>query len=402
MKRKLIIVGSSLGILVFAFGLAAYFSSQKKEPEIEKPPVPKKIVQTKSVRYDDIQTDIVAYGRVEPAQSLDLLAEVSGRMFQGKVRLKEGQNFLKGALLFYIDDREAAFELKSDKSNFLRDLASILPDLKLDFSDNYDVWNAYFNSLDIHGSFADLPRLKSEKERIFLATKGIFSSFYSIKSSEIKLTKHKFYAPFNGSITEVSLQSGSFVNPGARIGKIIRSQAHELKVAVESEDILWVQQNSPVKVYSDKTRQYWNGKVVRISDYINQNTQSVDVFIAIESNGQRKRIYDGQFFRAAIPAGKVVNGMILPRNAIYNKDEVFVVQDSLLAVRKVNVMRLMEENAIVNGLDEGTNVVIEQLIGAYNNMEVEKREQKEMETEIGKLEYKELLNSETAQTKIKK
>ncbi len=50
----------------------------------------------------------MAFGRVQTAQSLDLLSEVSGRMFEGQVRLKEGQNFRKGTLLFYIDDESYA------------------------------------------------------------------------------------------------------------------------------------------------------------------------------------------------------------------------------------------------------------------------------------------------------
>ncbi|MEM9338489.1 MAG: efflux RND transporter periplasmic adaptor subunit [Bacteroidota bacterium] len=399
MKRKLIIIGSSLGILVFAFLLAGFFAGKKKEPEKKKPVAQRKVVQTKSVRYENIQTEIIAYGRVETAQSLALLSEVSGRMFQGKVRLKEGQRFRKGTLLFFIDDEEASLNLKSNKSNFLRDLAGILPDLKVDFNENYEAWQQYFNSLAIDEAFDDLPEVKSEKEKTFLATKGIFSSFYSIKSSEVKLSKYRYYAPFSGSITEINLQSGSFVNMGANIGTIIRSGAHELKVAIETKDIPWVQPSTPVKIFSEETQQYWMGEVTRISDFVNQNTQSVDIFITIESNGQR--IYDGQFFQAAVPARTVTNGMIMPRSAIYNGNEVFVVEDdSLLKVKQVNVVRLMEEEAIFTGLEKGVDVVVEPLVGAYNNMRVEKREKKDIDLEIKTGEKKKLLNAEAAQSNL--
>jgi len=382
MKRKLIIIGSALGIIVLAFGLAGFFASQKEAPEIKRPPIVKKTVLTRPVEYDRLNTEIVTYGRVETAQSLDLLSEVSGRMFQGSVRLKEGQNFRKGTLLFYIDDQEAALNLKSQKSNFLRDLAGILPDLKVDFSDNFDAWQDYFNSLDIEKTFGELPKTKSNKEKTFLATQGIYSSYYSIKSAEVRLAKHRYYAPFDGSIIAVNLQSGSFVNPGTNIGRIIREGVHELKVSVETKDVPWIIPNSEVEIYSEETQQYWKGNVVRISDYVNQNTQSVDVFIAIRTNKGQK-IYDGQFFQAAIPSRTITDGMIMPRNAIYNGDEVFVVKDSLLKVRQVNVIRLTDEDAIFNGLDEGADLVVEPLIGAYNNMLVEKREQRDIDLELG-------------------
>ena len=381
MKRKLIIVGSALGIIVLSVMMAGFFAGQKQAPEIKKPPIVKKTVLTKQVNYDRLNTEIVSYGRVETAQSLDLLSEVSGRMFQGKIRLKEGQSFRKGTLLFYIDDEEAALNLKSQKSNFLRDLANILPDLKVDFSENFDSWQSYFNSLNIDKKFKDLPTTKSNKEKTFLATKGIYFAFYAIKIAEVRLEKHRYYAPFDGSIMQVNMQSGSFVNTGTNIGKIIRAGVHELKVAVETKDIQWIIPNSPAKVYSEETQQYWDGEVTRISDFVNQNTQSVDVFISIQSNGQR--IYDGQFFQAAIPSRTITNGMIMPRNAIYNGSEVFVVEDSLLKVKEVNVIRLSDEDAIFNGLKEGQDLVIEPMIGAYNNMVVQKREQSDIDLELG-------------------
>lgn len=381
MKRKLIIISSSVGILFLAVVLAFFFAGQKEDPKDQRPLAVKKTVQTKKVNYQTIQTDVVSYGRVETAQTLDLLSEVSGRMYQGNVRLKEGQRFKKGDLIFYVDDKEPSLNLKSQKSNFLRDLAGILPDLKIDFNDNFEAWNTYFSSLDIDKKFSALPEVTSEKEKIFLATKGIYSSFYSIKSAEARLDKHRYYAPFDGSIMQVNLQSGSFINPGVSIGRVMRRGVHELKVAVETKDIPWIQTNSPVKIYSDEMDQYWEGEVSRISDFVNQNTQSVDVFIAIKASG--KKIYDGQFFQAAIPARTVKDGMIMPRNAIYNGSEVFVVEDSLLKVRNIKVIRLADEEAIISGLELGEDLVIEPLIGAFNNMVVDKRETKDIDLELG-------------------
>jgi len=253
--------------------------------------------------------------------------------------------------------------------------------MKVDFSNSYDTWNSFFNSLSVDKKFQPLPEVKSEKEKIFLATKGIYSTYYTIKSAEARLAKHRYYAPFNGSIMEVNLQSGSFINPGTSIGKIMRTGVHELKVSVETKDIPWIIVDSPVQIYSDEMGQSWQGSVTRISDFVNQNTQSVDVFIAIDSRG--KKIYDGQFFQAAIPARTINNGMIMPRNAIYNGNEVFVVEDTLLKTKAINVIRLADEEAIVSGLDKGEDLVVEPLIGAYHNMVVKKREQKDIDLEIG-------------------
>ena len=361
-----------MGILFISIALSMLFSSQKEAPKIRKPVVKIKYVKTKGVEYKPVKTYVVAYGRVETAQLLDLLSEVSGRMFEGEIPLEEGEFFTKGTLLFYVDDRESALNLKAQKSNFLKDLASILPDLQLDYRNNYSVWENYFNSLNIDKKFPKLPLTVSLKEKIFLSTKGIYSSFYTIKSAEIKVQKHKYYAPFDGSISEMLIESGSFVNSGTRIGRIIQTGVYELKVSVSSRDIAWIQKYAPVVISSEETQKAWKGEVVRMSDFVDQNTQSVNVFISIFPN--QDKIYDGQFLQASIPAQIVEHGMVIPRSALYNGNEIFAVEnDTLLKVKQVNVVRLTEEDVIFDGLKAGSDVVVEPLISAYNNMIVQKQ-----------------------------
>lgn len=394
-KRQFIIIIIAVVVFGGSYAASEFLATLKEEPVIRKPPATKKFVETSQVKYTNLKTSVISYGRVENAQSLDLISEVSGRMTQG-IRLKEGQSFKKGELIFYVDDEEASLNLKAQKSNFLRDLAGILPDFKVDFSENFQSWQSYFSQLDTDKKFPPLPEAKSEKEKTYLATKGIYSTYYTIKSAEARLQKHRYYAPFSGSIMEVVMQSGSYVNAGTRIGEILRTGAHELKVSVETKDIPWIQVGSPVQIYSEESQQGWEGEVNRISDYVNQNTQSVDVFVSIFSNGQK--IYDGQFFKASVPARTVENGMIMPRNAIYNGSEVFVLEDSLLKVRDINIIRLTEEDAIFNGLEEGDQLVVEPLLGAYNNMKAFKKETKDFDLETKQNSNKEISNSAESTT----
>ena len=374
-------------ILLGAGGIMMFLSAQKEEPKKETPPEIKKYVQTQPVKYSDITTEVVAFGRVRTAESLDLIAEVPGRMFQGNVLLKEGQKFNKGALLFRIDNTEAKLNIQAQKSNFLRDLAAILPDFKIDFSGNYPAWESYFRSIDIEKSLPKLPAHSSGQEKTFLATKNIYSTYYAIKSAEANLRKYHFYAPFAGNISIVNLQSGSFVNPGNNIGKILRSNKLELKVAVETKDISWITRGEPVKISSEDGLGQWTGIITRIGEFVNQNTQSIDVFIAIERNDFA--LYDGQYLKATMPAKQIKNGMIIPRNAIFNDSEVFVLNDTVLNVKQVNIHKLNPETAVFSGIEEGTDLVVEPLVGAHNNMKAFKLEEDkdfDLETKLSSTE----------------
>jgi len=170
-KRQIIIVSVGLLIVVGSIAAMSYLSDQRVEPPKEEPIAAKKYVKTEPVQYTDISTKIVAYGRVSASESLDLISEQSGRMYQADVWLKEGQKFKKGDLLFRVDDREAALKLRSQKSNFIKDLASIAPDIKVDFPERYEAWYSYYRGIDLDQSLKNLPSNMTEKERTFLATK---------------------------------------------------------------------------------------------------------------------------------------------------------------------------------------------------------------------------------------
>lgn len=368
--RKVIIVLTFIGIVVSAVLLSQYFSSLKEPPAKEEVKITKKYVNTIAVSYMDVSTEVTAFGRVRASESLDLIAEIQGRMFEGAVRLKEGQKFKKGDLLFRVDDLEAKLNLQSQKSIFLRDLAAILPDFKIDYPNNFNGWQNYFRSIDLDNPLPKLPDYKSDKEKTFLATKNIFSSYYTIKSVEAAMRKYKLYAPFNGTISEVVLQSGSYVNPGNKIAKIYRTDRLELKVDVGIGDIGWIKNNQSVAITSEDGNQTWNGKITRIGDLINQNTQSLDVFVDIKSNGTP--VYDGLYLQAIIPGKVIKNAMEIPRSAVFNGNQVFVVRDTVLKVNEIMIHKVNQATVIFSGLTEGDDLVFEPLINAYNNMRVYK------------------------------
>lgn len=379
--RQLVIVASGISILVLSYFGMNYLAAQKEEPEKKKPEEVKRYVRTNTVSYKELPTEILTFGRVKTAEYLDLIAEVGGRMTQGKVALKEGQKFRKGDLLYRIDDTEARLNLQAQKSNFLRDLAAILPDLKIDYSDNFTNWERYFESIDIEKELPKLPEYKSSKEKTFLATNNIFSTYYNIKSAEVNLRKYRFYAPFDGSIIQLDLRSNSYVNPGSKIARIIQSGDVEVKVDVNVSDIDWIKPGVVAYLSSQDGSQHWKGRVSRIGDYVNTNTQSIDVFITVDERSEFP-IYDGQYLKAVIPGKNVENGMLIPREAIFNNNEVFVLQDSLLKVRTIAIHKVNPETVIFSGLPQGHEVVVEPLINAYNNMKAYKLEEKEVDINI--------------------
>ena len=69
--------------------------------------------------------------------------------------------------------------------------------------------------------------------------------------------------------------------------------------------------------------------------------------------------------------------MVIPRNAIFNGTQVFVVADTLLKVRDIQIHKINPQSVVFSGLGEGEDLVVEPLINAHNNMRVWKLSEKE-------------------------
>ena len=227
-SKKLITLLSSGGILIFAVILMFIFLEMKKDPAKKKPVIPVRNVRVLTVNYENAKTSFRASGRVNSKEEIVLSPEVGGKMIEGEIPFKKGQSFKKGDLLIKIYDDEAQLQLKAKKSTFLKMSAGVLPDFKLSFPESYPKWMKFFENLDLEEDFPELPDISSTQEKVFLASKGLLSDYYSIKSDELRLKKHYIRAPFTGAITEVSMEVGSFVNTGARIGKLINTEILEV------------------------------------------------------------------------------------------------------------------------------------------------------------------------------
>jgi len=364
----------SITLLIVAV-VAAYFIMQalansKKDPESRAKEKAKIYVRANNLEYSDNNTTIQASGRLSSQSLVDLSAEVSGKILQGDISLKEGTNFKKGDLLVRIFDEEAKNNLKASKSRFLNSIAGILPDMKIDFTDEYDKWNKFFNDINIDKELPVLPKFNSDKEKIFLASRNILNDYYTIESAQVRLSKYKIYAPFKGTFTNVMMEVGSVANPGTRIATMIKTDNLELEVPVKTEDIYWIKKGDKVKVSTSNGQMTWWGKVIRKSDYVDPASQSIMVYVAVEPQ-KDKPLYQGQYLQAEFSDKVVQKSFEIPRNALLNKNEVYLVEDGVLKRATVNVLKLGSTTALISGPKENSTIVVEPLINAAEGVVVE-------------------------------
>ncbi len=360
-------------LIVASFLLMIFLGTFKKELQKKPKNVEKRFVKVAEVEYGDISSKIEEFGRVISLEKIDILSEVRGKIESGDVPLKKGQRFKRGDLLLKIYDKEAKLALKAKKSRFLNLIANLLADFKIDFPERFGRWKEFFDSISIDKILPDMPETKSKNEKIFLASRNILSEFYSIKMDEVVLRKYSIYAPFSGSFTSVKMEVGGIANPGSPIANAIRTDRMEIEVPIDSKGVKWVKLGDKVNIEIDKSRGViQEGKVVRVSPFIDPGTHSVAVFIGFE-NKKSDPIFSGDYLKVIFSGITIKNGMKIARNAVFNNNEIFLVKDNKLMKTEINVLKLDAKIIIFNGLVAGELLVIEPLINARDGSPVEPR-----------------------------
>lgn len=356
-------------LLFFSYQVMAYLFSLRKDPPKRPPRVPVRSVKTEKVKYTTIKSPVTRDGRVVSKQEIAVSSEVRGIILEGDIPFKKGQRFNKGNVLLRIFDENARLNLQSQKSGFLQRIAQILPDMKVDFTGSYQEWLDFFNSIDIKSDLPGLPKITSSKEKIYLASKNILSEYYSIKSEEVTYSKYTIKAPFTGTFMEVFYEVGAIANTGAQLAKIIRTDLLEIEVPVEPDDAFWIKINDNVDIISEDGVFKWEGKVVRKADFVDENTQSMSVFVSVKPTAD-KPLFANQYIKAYFEGNDIHNVMEIPRNAVFNYNEVFIVIDEKLVKRTIDIKKTNEKTLIFSGLEENIDLVVQPLVGAMENSPV--------------------------------
>ena len=366
MKFKAVLIPVAI-IIASIIIMIALFSLRSDPPKA--PAVPQtKIVDIEVAHLQDIESEIVGLGRLTSALPLVLFSEVSGTVMEGTVPFQPAQSFRKGDLVLKIDDRQIQLDIKSAKSEFLNALSSVLPEIKIDFPIDFEVWQSYFDQCDVYSPLPPLPETENQKIKLYLSRFNVYKLYFSVRNLEIRLEKHYFYAPFSGSIISADLRVGSIARNGSRLGKVINLDNLEVEIPIPAEDIVWIDKTKPVILISEEMGKQWQGTIARIGNSIDPKTQSVSLFVRLNISN-RGEIFEGIFLKARISGKIVKNAILIPRKILYQENYIYFIKNGRLDYRPVEISRLQTDSVIVSeGISQGDTIVTEVLQGVASGM----------------------------------
>lgn len=371
MKKNIIYGMLSLVVLVGAIGFSGHLINAKPDPKKDNKKHNITFVQTAQARYSEQGGAMTYRGRVSSFDNVSLSAEVSGKLIQGDVRFKAGERFSKGQVLIRIYSEDTKAALMSAKSSYLQVISNILPDIKVDFPEEYEKWLAFFKAIDVEAALPALPTIASDKEKVFLASNNVLASYYNLVQQEINLTRYTIYAPFNGSFKSVNKEIGAISSMGAELASLIRTDKLEIVVPVFPSDVKYIEEGEQVQVLNTTNGLRQVATVSRISDFVEANTQSVNVYLTYDARGT-SHLLEGEYVEISFN-GKSVRGFEIPREALVGGQCVYTLKNKSLSKEEVTVVRQLEDSYIIHIADTNALVVTESLAAINKNTEYQAR-----------------------------
>jgi membrane fusion protein, multidrug efflux system len=363
-KRQIIILASTLLILIVGYGGCSILAGMKKAPERKAPQKTFRLVKVMEVKNDTLVKLIAVQGKLIAKEKVEIFPEVTGRLLSTNKPFKLGQKFSKGEVLLSIDGNESMLNLKSQRSSFISALSQVLPDIKIDYPDSFDAWKAFSDNLNPNELLPVLPELSDSKLKSFLSGRNVFQQYYAIRSLEDRQSKFTITAPFDGSVSSGIVNAGTVLRAGQKVGEFTKDGVYEFEAAIPGKDAVDIEVGDFVNLTVDGSMKSFKGKIIRIASSLDPNNQRISLYAELKGDALK----EGLYLEGTIEAAQINNAISVNHNLVIDDEYVYLVQDTILVKKQVEIKDKFKENALITGLQEGDLLLNQVIQGAYEGM----------------------------------
>ncbi len=416
MKANTIKIIRVVLVLGLAVAIAAAFIKFKPKPQKEPPPLPDLLVEVIEVKASSPFTTIKANGTVRPIETLNLIAEVKGKVAEMAPNFEEGDFIRKKELLIRIDPRSYELtvaqrkkqlkQIDAERGRLAQEKENLQTTLKITESDvqlakaDWERFRALVKREVIAQSSLD------QAEQKYLASRNRMQEIENqialmdprvdqleaqkelvevqLREARLDLERTQIKAPFDGWVLEKAVENGQFVTAGSFLGRIYRASALEVEVRIPFKDLRWLggalslgdspagkpgqsPSGGPAKVIFESAGEShtWDGYLARIKAEVDRKTRTLPLVIEVPLDNSTSRptssypLTPGMFVTVELTGKKIDKAYLLPRSAIHPGDLVYLADNNRLVIRPVEVIRRLNDSVYVGkGLKDGDTVII--------------------------------------------
>ena len=368
-------------------------------------------VETTPAERADNRPDIRLYGQVEAGRNVDLRAVVGGDVVDIHPDLAAGRRVSAGTVLMRIDPFAYEGALVEARANLAATRAAIA-EIDARLASEREQLEAADAQLEL--GKADLERALSlvdtgaltDKEvdarRLVLSQREQASSQrrnniliaeaqrsqqeanaerleWKVREAERRLADTAVVAPFDGIVSEESVEAGRSVSANEVVASIYDDSALDVKftltnaqygrMATDADPL--VGRKVDVTWTVGGMSYAWLATIDRIGARVAAERGGVEVFARIEQADRPVELRPGAFVSLTVPDRTWPQTFRVPETAVRDSDHVFIVVDGKLQRRDVRLIAWDGEDAIIDGdLEDGDKVLVTRLTEATEGVNV--------------------------------
>ncbi|MEL6548189.1 MAG: efflux RND transporter periplasmic adaptor subunit, partial [Myxococcota bacterium] len=326
------------------------------------------------------QLRVQASGTVEPAQSVNVVPEVSGRITWRSKTLVPGGRIKKGETFARMDGREYALAVAQEKGR----VRSAQLELELE-KGRGEVAAREWELLRGKKGDQKASPLALRTSQLEAAQINLESAKSGLARAQLNLERTSLRAPFNATVVSEDLDIGQRVGPNAAVARLVGTDEGWVRVGVRVEDLASIDipglngdSGSPVKVTqrlsNGKTIER-EGKVLRLVEELDPQTRRAQLLVSVPTplavGDGGLPLLPGAYVEVEIE-GRGLDGVArVPSAAVYGGDTIWIVENSKLVRKNVEVRFSDNDFAFITGdIEAGVQVVTSPLSGPIDGMPV--------------------------------
>ena len=274
------------------------------------------------------------------SESSEVAAESAGKVLQ--VYVQEGDAVEIGQPLAKLDDSLLSFSVESAKSA-TRQAKANLDKAKRDYTRSKNLYDqksiaqqAYQDSLTNYTN----------------AQASYNSALASQKQLEVEKEKMLIKSPLKGVVISKDVEVGEWVTTGGQVAGVA-TLTYEAKVYIPESVLPYIKAGQQVVVRT--SRKEYTGKVLSINS---KGDPATRLFLTRIDLGQDPDLKEGILTTALIPSGSKINSLLVPRDAVVERNNVKgvfkVVEDNRVRFVPVKVIGYNGGYSAVSSITEGT------------------------------------------------
>lgn len=379
--RPFLILGA--GVLVIVL-LSLFSESPEERPRFDSAPLVR-VLEAKAAPY---RFDVKSQGEVSPGREGDLIPQVSGEVVWTAPSLEAGGFFEKDEVLARIDPADYRVERETARASVARTRSEFGRASK-----ERDRQRRLASQ-----SVASESRIDDAENAYRVAEASLREAEARLEKADRDLARTELKAPYRGRVRSEQVDLGQFVTRGAAIGRIYSVDYAEVRLPLPDRELAYLDlplipgpddagdpaaraaaaspQVTLEAHFAGQLRQ-WRGELVRTEAELDPRSRMIHVVARVSDPygleiERGAPLAVGLFVEATIAGTTIGETFVLPRDALREDDQVYVIDaENRLHFREVEVLRTEREQVVLRGgLQEGELVCVSPLQAAIDGMKV--------------------------------